>query len=174
MDIRTLSRDELERFHELDRTETIERIYYYRDGALVLEDEHWDVPDWSPEQKDRIVADLQAIYDRGATGYGAFAGGRLVGLAVLAHAPLPTGVERLNLAGLWVSHGYRARGIGRTLVHRAIKEARGRGARTLYVSATPSENTVHFYQRLGFRLTDLVDPGLYEEEPDDIHMELPL
>jgi hypothetical protein len=44
----------------------------------------------------------------------------------------------------------------------------------MYVSATPSLNTVRFYQSLGCRLTELVDPDLFKEEPEDIHLELSL
>jgi hypothetical protein len=51
----------------------------------------------------------------------------------------------------------------------AAAEARRRGARQLYISATPSEHTVQFYQRQGCTLTLTPDPELYALEPDDIH-----
>lgn len=169
-----LTRPELTHFAEIDRTETIQQIYYHRDGKLVLEEEHHDVPDWSPENKQERIQDLQAVFDRGATVFGAYAGSKLVGLAVLDHTPVQTGDQRLNLEGLWVSHGYRKRGIGRALFQRAAQEARERGARSMYVSATPSRNTVHFYQNLGCRFAHPVDPTLFEKEPEDIHLEFQL
>jgi ribosomal protein S18 acetylase RimI-like enzyme len=172
MEYRVLSREEISQLVQIDRTESIDHIYYLRDGRLVLEEEHWDVPDWSPREQERRIAALQDVYDEGATFYGAFDGPVLAGMSVLDHHPLRSSVGRLNLAGLWVSHGYRGRGVGRTLVRLVMQEAHERGARTLYVSATPSENTVHFYTSLGFRLAETVDPGLYAKEPEDIHMEL--
>jgi hypothetical protein len=45
------------------------------------------------------------------------------------------------------------------------------GARRLYISATPSENTVGFYTHLGCVITREVDPALFELEPEDIHLE---
>ncbi len=51
MHYRILSRDEISKLNEFDRTETIEHIYYMRQGNLVLEAEHWDVPDWSDAAK---------------------------------------------------------------------------------------------------------------------------
>jgi GNAT superfamily N-acetyltransferase len=169
-----LSRAEIDKVAHLDRTETIDRIHYMREGHLVLEEEHWDVPDWSPEDKEQRIAGLKETYDKGATFFGAFDGDVLVGLSVLDHNPVGTGVDRLNLDGLWVSHRYRGKGIGRRLVGLAAQEARARGAKTLYISATPSENTIRFYFALGCRHAQPVDPELYECEPEDIHLELPL
>jgi GNAT superfamily N-acetyltransferase len=174
MDYRVLTRLEIRRFGDIDRTESVDRIHYMRNGDLVLEEEHWDVPEWSAAEKERRIAELQDVYDRGATFFGAFDGALLVGMSVLDHNPLPGERRRLNLAGMWVSHGYRGRGIGRDLFQRAAQEARGRGAETMYVSATPSENTIRFYTSLGCRLAETVDPHLYECEPEDIHLELDL
>jgi hypothetical protein len=48
---------------------------------------------------------------------------------------------------------------------------RARGARRLYISATPTENTVGFYVRLGCAVTHESDAELFALEPDDIHLE---
>ena len=54
------------------------------------------------------------------------------------------------------------------------EEAINREAKHLYVSATPSENTVNFYMGLKFKLAKKVEPELFEREPEDIHLELKL
>jgi len=172
MQYRVLSRAAIGKLAQLDRAETIARVYYVRDGALVLEKEHWDVPDWSPSEKQRRIAGLQADYDRGATFFGAFDGPTLAGMSVLDHHPLRSGAGRLNLIGLWVSRPYRGQGIGKTLFRRAAHAARERGAKRLYVSATPSERTVRFYIARGCQLAAPVDPQLFKKEPKDIHLEL--
>jgi GNAT superfamily N-acetyltransferase len=174
VEYRVLSRAEIGKLEDLDRTEVVDQIHYIRDGRLVLEQEHWDVPDWSAAERQRRITELEQVYDRGATFFGALDGPVLVGMSVLDHNPLPSGVDRLNLAGLWVSHGYRGRGIGRALFQLAAQEARERGAKAMYVSATPSENTIRFYTSLGCRLAVPVDLHLYECEPEDIHLELVL
>jgi GNAT superfamily N-acetyltransferase len=145
-----------------------------RNGSLILEKEHWGVPDWSPTEKQHRIAVLQETFDRGATFYGAFDGSALVGMSVLDHYPMQSGVGRLDLAGLWVSNPYRGKGIGKALVRLVEEAARGRAAKRLYVSATPSERTVRFYTSMGFRLAEPVDPHSYETEPEDIHLELVL
>jgi GNAT superfamily N-acetyltransferase len=174
MEYHVLTRSEIAKFVDIERTESIDRVYYMRHGALVLEAEHWDVPDWNAAEKQRRIAELVETYDKGATFFGAFDGSLLVGLSVLDHNPLRSGVDRLNLAGMWVSHPYRGRGIGGMLFRLAAEEARERGAKAMYVSATPSENTIRFYTSLGCRLADPVDSHLYELEPEDIHLELTL
>ncbi len=172
MQYHVLSRDEIKAFHQIDRTESIDRMYYLRDGFLVAEQKHLDVPDWSFSEKQERIADLKEDYDRGATFIGAFDGPVLAGLAVLDDNPMSSGIDRYNLMGLWVSNPYRGRGIGRTLVRLVKAEALKKGAKALYASATPSENTVRFYQSLGFGLAQPIDIRLLEQEPDDIHMEL--
>ena len=51
-----------------------------------------------------------------------------------------------------------------------MAKARELGAGSLYVSATPSENTVDYYRHLGCVVTREVDPELYALEPEDIHL----
>jgi GNAT superfamily N-acetyltransferase len=168
---RKLSRAEIRYLHHIDRTETIEHVYYERAGKLVLENEHVDVPDWSHTGKEDRIEKLQVVYDKGATFFGAFDEDELAGMSVLDHNFLQTGDRRLNLEGLWVSSNYRGKGIGRALFQLAGKEAQRRGAKVMYVSATPSENTVHFYQNLGCTGANPVDPILFAKEPEDIHLE---
>ena len=95
-------------------------------------------------------------------------------MSVLNHNPLSSSSDRLNLEGLWVSHQYRSLGVGKTLFQKAQQEAKARGAKFMYVSATPSQNTVEFYLRLGCVLADPPDQILLQKEPEDIHLELTL
>ncbi|MDX1417029.1 MAG: GNAT family N-acetyltransferase [Candidatus Promineifilaceae bacterium] len=171
---RPLTRPEIDKLAYISRSETIERVYTRQDDELILQEEYIAVPDWSPREQQRRIAYLQEVFDKGATFFGAFTGDRLAGLAVLDHNPVQTGRNRLQLAGLWVSAPARGQSVGRTLFQLAVKEAWNMGAEVLYISATPSENTVRFYLNLGCRLADPVDPALLAKEPDDIHLELVL
>lgn len=174
MEYRVLSRAEIEKLVQMDRTESIEHVFYVREGELRLEKEHWNVKDWSSAEKQKRIATLQQRYDCGATIFGAFDDSRLVGMSVLDHRPLCSGVDRLNLNGMWVSHKYRGKGIGKTLFRLAEQKARELGAGAMYVSATPSENTIRFYMAMGCRPAKPIDPDLFKREPEDIHLELVL
>ena len=62
----------------------------------------------------------------------------------------------------------------RNLFELAADEARRRGARRLYISATPSQHTIDFYLSLGCTVTAEPDPELFALEPGDIHLEYDL
>ena len=75
-------------------------------------------------------------------GWGAFAGERLVGVAVLDGRRIGSALDALDMYFLHVSNGYRGRGIGRELVRLVRQRAREMGARCLYVSSSPTANTL--------------------------------
>ena len=73
-----------------------------------------------------------------------------------------------------VSRAHRGRGVARRLIAMLAERAAALGATALYISATPTRNTVDAYLRIGARLADPPDPVLLAREPDDIHLLLPL
>src|SRR5262249_34292279 len=109
--------------------------------------------------------------DRGGWFCGAFDNTRLIGAVVLESRFIGRRKDQLQLYFLHVSHAYRNRGLGAQLFERAMATARERGAHRLYISATPSENTVNFYTRLGCAIAGKPDPELFKLEPEDIHLE---
>ncbi len=52
--------------------------------------------------------------------------------------------------------------------------AKAAGATSMYVSATPSGSAVGFYLSHQCRLADPVHPRLFAEEPEDIHLVVPV
>lgn len=172
MKIRELARHEVRTLWSIDRSEVIDAMFRRDGDALVLKPERHDVRGWPPGEPEQYGPILLDCFDRGGTFYGAFAGEALVGAAVLESHFLGPRKDRLQLKFLHVSRSQRRAGLGSTLLERAVSRARELGARRLYVSATPSENTVRFYLRRGFRVTEEVDPALFALEPEDVHMEL--
>jgi predicted N-acetyltransferase YhbS len=170
MHIRPLERDEVETVWSIDRREVIENIYYLEDGELVLREEHYDMQDWPPGEAEQYTPILLDCFDRGGAFYGAFEDGELVGVVVLESKFIGKDEDKLQLVFLQVSRDFRGNGLGRTLVEKAVKRARELDAKALYVSATPSENTINFYRRMGCVVTADVDPELFALEPEDIHM----
>jgi predicted N-acetyltransferase YhbS len=170
MHIRELVKEDLDRIWAIDRREVIDNVYYLEDGELVLKPERWDVPGWSPGEEETYAPLLRDCFHRGGTFYGAFMGRELAGVAVLESRFIGPNQDQLQLKFLHVSRAYRKKGWGRVLFEKAAQKARQLGARTLYVSATPSENTVNFYRHLGCVVARRVDPELYGLEPEDIHL----
>jgi predicted N-acetyltransferase YhbS len=174
MQIRPLTRGEIEAIWTIDRSEMIDRVYELQDGTLVLQPHDFYVPGWPPGEREESTPRLYACFDRGGGFYGGFDAGQLIGVAVVDTKWLGPNRDLLQLKKLHVSHAYRKQGVGTALFEQARTVARDRGARGLYISATRSENTIHFYQRLGAVLTPEPDPELFALEPEDIHLVCPV
>jgi len=126
---------------------------------------------WPPGTAGKNTPILEASHDDGGWFFGLFDGHRLAGVAVLGSRFVGKQPRMLQLEFLHVSSPYRRRGLGTQLFNLAAAEARRRGAEWMYISATPSENTIGFYLRLGCRVALEPDPELFELEPEDIHLE---
>ncbi|MFL5807402.1 MAG: GNAT family N-acetyltransferase [Roseiflexaceae bacterium] len=174
MMIRLLARDEIEQIWTIDRREVVDNIYYLQNGKLALKPDYFDIPGWPPGEAEQYMPRLYACFDRGGVFYGAFDQQRLVGVVVVDSVLLGPQRDQLELKMLHVSRDYRKHGLGVLLFEKAREVARACGAKRLYISATPSENTIHFYQRRGAIVTPYPDPELLALEPDDIHLECPV
>jgi predicted N-acetyltransferase YhbS len=171
MNILLLHRDEIQLIWQIDRREVIENVYSLHDGKLVLKPDYFDVQGWPPGEAELYTPILLDCYERGGMFWGAFENDRLVGVAILESKFIGTQQDTLQLKFLHVSHDYRQQGLGRVLFNTAIVKAKALGAKKLYISATPSENTVNTYLRLGCVPASEIDPELFALEPEDIHLE---
>lgn len=171
IELRLLRRDEVPLVWAIDRTETIENVYYLVDGVLALRPEHYDMIGWPAGEEETYTPILLECFDRGGWFLGAFEGESLVGVSVLDTIGRGRDGRLLQLEFLHVSRRHRGQGLGRRLFQETLSEARARHAAGLYISATPSENTIRFYTRLGCGVTETPDPELLAREPDDIHLE---
>ena len=171
---RNLQRSEIEQIWTIDRREFIPEIYRLEAGHLRLEPHNFDVPGWEPEDVRQTTPLLYEIFDRGGPFCGAFENDQLVGVAVLDTVWRGVGRDLLQLEFLHVSRDYRGHGLGRQLFEQALGDAKQRGARGLYISATPTRSTVEFYQRRGAVLIEVPDSELLEREPEDIHLQCPV
>lgn len=169
--IREMERSEIDAIWQIDRGEFVDGIYYLEDGELVLKPEQYDMKGWPPGEAEHYGPMLLDCFDRGGTFYGAFERDRLVGVAVLEDRFIGSRLDQLQLKFLHVSRPYRSKGLGTRLFREAEARARELGARRLYISSTPSRHTVEYYMSLGCRPAAEVDSGLFELEPEDIHLE---
>ena len=167
---RQLTQNEIDRIWEIDRAEVIDGVYYVEDGALVLKPEHYDMDGWPAGEAELYTPLLEASHDHGGWFHALFDGNQIAGVAVLENRPIGKNRDTLQLKFLHVSRAYRGQGLGRRLFELAAAEARRRGAKQMYVSATPSEHTVHFYLRQGCTLASEPDTELFALEPEDIHL----
>jgi ribosomal protein S18 acetylase RimI-like enzyme len=103
---------------------------------------------WAAAWKEPAVRDFSSILSRSLAHIGAFAGERLVGFVNVAW----DGGIHAFILDTCVSPEFRRRGIATSLVERATKIARERGAEWLHVDFEP--HLAGFYRNLGFRATE--------------------
>src|SRR4029079_7210885 len=149
VEFRLLRRDEIELVWTIDRRESIPGLYHVEASELVLTPHDIDVPGWHPDTVRTTTPWLYECYDRGGKFFAAFDGDQMAGVAALDTVLRGERHDLLQLEMMHVGRDYRGHGLGTRLFEQARAEARNRGAGGLYISATPSQNTVHFYQRRG-------------------------
>jgi len=166
---RRLRPDELDRVVEIDVTES-DDIVLVQDGTSIRDNHQtWSRPPRGLDAWRQHRRDWTATLADGGAAWGAFAGNRLVGLAVLRRRISPPATDQLE--ALFVDRRMRRQGIASTLIGLLEDEAVTGGASLLVVSATPSRSAVGAYRRAGFAPS--VEPlaQLLAREPDDIHLE---
>lgn len=163
-------RDELLQIWEIDRREVIDAVFHFEQGALILKPEHWDMQGWPPGKAVKDTPLLYECFDQGGWFYGLIDNKRFIGVVILENTFMGKNKDQIQLTFLHVSRDYRNKGLGRQLFEQARTRARERGAKQLYISATPSEHTINFYFKAGAVVTDEPDAALYQLEPEDIHL----
>lgn len=170
---RGLTHAEIAKLCEIDRSETRDGHYMSVAGQLEYVEQPWVHPGFSPDEVSNWTSRLCALLAQGGVVIGALLHNTtLVGIvAVHNQARGPQG-DRRRLEFFHISRSYRGQGIGKRLLFLAKEATRAMGARQLYITGSPTPNTVEFYLYQGCRLTTEIDPELFAEEPCDIHLEL--
>lgn len=172
--MRQLARTDIPDIWHIDRSELVEAVYLIVDGRLVLKPERHEPHGWPAGVPEQATAALESCLDRGGWLGGLYHGDVLVGVVALDSRFIGQTGDMLQMSFLHVGRPYRDRGLGRQLFLAAAEQARSRGARRMYVSATPSEHTVNFYLGLGCVVAAAPNPDLFDLEPEDIHLEYAL
>jgi len=172
--IRRLEANEVSRLSEFDRTERITRLYAIEDGQLTSKPAEIDVPPWDDAHIHHLVEMTQSEMDQGAWAWGAFEREQIGGLACVGGRLIGQDGDLVQLVLMHVSKDFRRQGVASRLFDLAVQRARDLGAWGLYISATPSNSALGFYVSRGAGLASEVIAELYEKEPEDIHLILPL
>lgn len=169
---RDLEADELPLIAGIDRSEEIEGVYRVQDGQLVYSEQPHRAAPWTDDEVAEHITRVRALLEAGGRVLSAWDGDQLVGFASLDSTGVGGDATVMKLDMLYVTATHRTHGIGRVLTQRLAEVARRRGARTLYISATPTRGTVNAYLHMGADLLETPDPKLFALEPEDIHLGL--
>ncbi len=172
IEYRELRRSEIEQMREIDRSEVIDSIYLYKEGALVEKEAHFDMKGFPGNELEGLIERQKLLFDEGGKLYGAFDSSHLVGIASVEKRIRGKKHRYCKMDILHVSKAYRSLGIATRLMQAISAAANALGAERLYISATESKNTIRFYMGRGARLVEELDEELFALEPNDIHLEL--
>jgi len=172
--VRSLERQEVEAIWIIDRSEVHHFVYRLRNSELMLTPAYFALQGWPSDQVEQDTPALYTCFDRGGAFIGAFQEDQLIGIVIIDNLPLGVDQNQLQLKYLYVSQAHRQQGIVTRLFDAARAIARAQGVAFLYISATPTENTVKFYVRRGCYLASTPNLQLLAMEPDDIHLLYPI
>ena len=172
--VRRLGIEDLWLVGSIDRTEKVRTLHRQSVGRLSRERADIDVQPWTKEQVAAHVKWLEYELEMGGTLFGAFRDDSFQGLALLGNRPVGGDPKTAQFVFLHVTAAHRRSGVGTALLDACRREAKMRGKKRLYISATPSESAVGFYTSRGAVPLEKPDPGLFAKEPEDIHMVLEL
>ena len=157
-------------FHSFNRYQKVERCWRKEDGGWVLKDIAFE-ENWNADNIEFLVSCLKNTVATGGTVIGAFQEEILIGFSSLENQPFGEVQEYLQLSSLHVSCEQRGSGIGKQLFRMAADCAREKGAKKLYISAHPSEETQLFYKSMKCVETLHYFHNLPGVEPDDCQLE---
>jgi GNAT superfamily N-acetyltransferase len=171
---RELKEEEIDKIALLDRSEEIFELYEYHKGNLVLKPHRETVIQFDTTELEEMIIRQKKIQKDGGYIVGAFDQDELAGVASVEKTKRGIASNYCKMDILYVSRNYRAMKLGYKLLEECKKTAKEFGAQSLYISATPTKNTVDFYLKNSAILTTELDTELYKLEPDDIHLEMPV
>lgn len=146
------------------RTQQVTKVYRKTDDSYSLVEDPF-VMDWSPERKREVANELLS---GNYIAYAAFDENRkIVGFMGLAKNLVG---DYMILEMIQVDANYRGQGIERNFFLLAKKEAIRVGARDLYISACPSEETIAFYKAMGAEYATEIIKEMADKEPYDVQM----
>ncbi len=166
IEIKKLSSSDLEQVYQIDRSESVDKMYRpngeelesYDDSVKVSSDPaFWKklLTWWKDELKD------------GAEAFGAFNGETLIGIAIIKHS-IREGVDQI--IAMYVSAEYRLSGIARSLYFEMEDSSKASGAKQLFVSTEPTGSAVGFYLSQGFQFDAGSSCSIDENEAYEIPM----
>ena len=153
-----------------ERYQESPRNWHKKDGRWVLRDEMF-IEDWDNEKKIKIINGLRKDVEDGGSVLGAFWQNKIIGFASVRSNRFGTARQYVELNMMHASNGFRGRGIGKRLFKNICIRARQLGAKKLYISANPAEDSVAFYRKIGCVDAIEINSAISNNAPFDYQFE---
>ena len=173
MEYRKMEQEEAGKIGEIDATCYIQNAWRNIDGKLTLVEINWT--DYElPNGLDWHLDHFRKTIENGGYSFGCFDNETLVGYGTLEAKVFGKKSKYVLLDQLFVSKDYRNRKIGKQIISMCAKQAKSLGANKLYLCAGSSEATIAFYKKIGCVNAEEINWELFEEDPNDMQLELQL
>nr|WP_199081157.1 GNAT family N-acetyltransferase [Pedobacter sp. ASV19] len=169
-----LTENELYHLKEIDRSEKIFTSYQYQNGALVLIDTPISAGSFDPLELEEMIKHQQELISWEGKVIAVFENKHIIGVASVDKRKRGRNKDYCKMDILYVSKNSRGKKVGQVLLQKCKGIAKAFGASKLYISATPTKNTVDFYTGNNAILVKELDEELFKMEPNDIHLEIEL
>lgn len=166
IELKKLTKTDLEAVHQIDRSESVETMYRTAGETLQAYDDSIELES-DPTFWEKLLSRWKADLDAGAEAIGAYDSDKMIGIAIVKHAVRPN-VDQI--VATYVSAEYRLSGIAKSLYFELESAAKSSGATCLFVSTTPNGSAVGFYQSQGFQYDAGSSCTLDPEEEQHIPM----
>lgn len=147
IEFKKLSSSDLEQVYQIDRSESVDKMYRPKGEELEAYDDTVEVSS-DPAFWEKLLNWWKDELDDGAEAFGAFDGETLTGIAIIKHS-IREDVDQI--IAMYVSAEYRLSGIARSLYFEMEDSAKALGAKQLFVSTEPTGSAVGFYLSQGFQ-----------------------
>jgi GNAT superfamily N-acetyltransferase len=126
-----------------------------------------ETPHWSEQGIEGRINDWKPSVERGGFFYGAFDEERLAGFVILGPKRWDDSGE---IVALFVDRKHRRHGVAGELMGKAEAVARERGISSMFLYSNPTESSVGFYLKSGYRIVGLISKEIVRSLPGDIVM----
>ena len=157
-------------FDRFNRHQEVNFCWRKKAGKWILQKEP-SMQEWNKADIITLVDRLTYTLRSGGILLGALNNQHLVGFASLEYDSFGPDYEYIQLSNLYVSYGHRRKGIGKALFSMACKSAKRLGARKLYISAHPAEETQAFFRTMKCVEAAHCNMRLLSQSPYDCQLE---
>lgn len=175
IEYRTLTENEICRdlFRHFIRHQVVTKCWRRENGEWVIRDDPF-IDEWTEEDYQALITELQKTIRSGGFVYAAFCDGRLKGFVSVTGGLFGTSQQYLDLTNIHISEDQRRRGIGKALFAAAKAWAKEHAAEQLYISAHSAVESQAFYKSMGCVEAKEYSRAHVEKEPCDCQLECKL
>lgn len=169
---RTLTEHEICRnlFRHFIRHQVVTKCWRRGNGDWIIRDDPF-IDEWTEEEYQALIADLQKTIRSGGFVYAAFCDSQLKGFISVTSELSGTSQQYLDLTNIYVSEDQRRCGIGKVLFTAAKTWAKEHAAEKLYISAHSAVESQAFYRSMGCVEAKEYNQEHAEKEPWDCQLE---